>query len=213
MEPTPIAERILDASAEIVIGDGIDTLGYGTIAQRIGLTPDDVIAVFPVLEQLIAALFTREAAELARIIVDHVDRDPRGGLPSRIFGYALGAIYEHPMARALYLSDPVALNRIMRAIDGVSLVPDLTIHPELLPALRSAGMMRADVDPEAIAAVISTLGSGVSMSAPGQRIDAVAAGLVLMLERGVDADVDDTTPGKTVFAEFAESLAVDPLPR
>ncbi|QEO10494.1 TetR/AcrR family transcriptional regulator [Protaetiibacter larvae] len=213
MEPTPIAEQILDTSAEIVIGDGVEALGFGSIAERLGISPRDVSDVFPVFEELFATLLTRETGELARIIADNVERDPRGGLPSRIFGYALAAVYEHPLARALYLSDPAGLNRIMRAIDGVSAVPDLTIHPGLLPALQEAGMVRADVDPTAIAAVISTLGSGISMTAPGQLLDAVSSGLVLMLERGVDAEVEDTTPGKTVFFAFAESLAVDPLPR
>jgi len=206
--PTPSAESILHAASAIVVGDGVETLGYGALAQRLGVTPAQVSEVFPVFESLLAALFTRETGDLARLIAANVERDPRGGLPSRIFSYALGAIYEHPFARALYLEDPAALNRIMRSIDGVVVVPDLTIHPGLLPALQAAGMARTDVNPEAIAAVISVLGSGIAMSAPGQLLDAVTEGLVTMLERGVDADVTDTTPGKLVFARYAETLAV-----
>ncbi|MCS0500558.1 TetR/AcrR family transcriptional regulator [Protaetiibacter mangrovi] len=210
---TPSAASILDAACAIVIGDGVDALGYGTLAQRLDVAPDDVAAVFPVFEDLLAALLTRETNELARIIADNVERDPRGGLPSRIFGYALAAVYEHPLARALYLTDPAGLNRIMRSVDGVAPVPDLSIHPELLPTLQDVGMVRRDVDPHAVAAVISVLGSGVAMSAPGQLIDTVASGLTTMLERSVDADVVDTTPGKVVFARFAESLAVGTPPR
>ncbi|TPW95866.1 hypothetical protein FJ656_34265, partial [Schumannella luteola] len=122
---TPSAASILDAACAIVIGDGVDALGYGTLAQRLDVAPDDVAAVFPVFEDLLAALLTRETNELARIIADNVERDPRGGLPSRIFGYALAAVYEHPLARALYLTDPAGLNRIMRSVDGVAPVPDL----------------------------------------------------------------------------------------
>ncbi len=214
MEPTtPLAEQILEASAEILIGDGFEALGYGTIAQRVGRDRDDIVAVFPVFEDLLAGLLARETSELTRIIVDNVERDPRGGLPSRIFGYALGAVFEHRFARALYLSDPGGLNRIMRAIDGVSIVPDLSVHPQLLAALQEAGMVRPDVDPAAITAVISVLGSGVAMSAPGQQLDDVSAGLMMLLERGVDADVVDTTPGKNVFFRYAESLVVAALPR
>jgi hypothetical protein len=69
-------------------------------------------------------------------------------------------------------------------------------------------MVRLDVDAHAIAAVVSVLGSGIAMSAPGQQLDAVASGLISMLERGVDADVTDTTPGKLVFARYAATLAV-----
>lgn len=208
MHTTPGEESILDAAAAIVVGDGPDALGYGRLAQQLGVAFEDVTAVYPVFENLLAALLTRETGELGRIIVENVDRDPRGGLPSRIFGYALGAVYEHPVARALYLGDPAGLSRIMRAVDGVAVVPDLTIHPELLPALQKVGMVRADVDARAVGAVISVLGSGVAMSAPGQQLDAVTSGLVTLLERGVDADVSDTTPGKLVFAQYAASLAV-----
>jgi AcrR family transcriptional regulator len=208
MYTPPTHDDVLDAAAAIVVGDGADALGYARIAQHLDVTFDDVTALYPLFEELLAALLTRETGDLVRIIADNVDRDPRGGLPSRIFGYALGAIYEHPVARALYLADPGGLERIMRAIDGVARVPDLTIHPELLPALQRAGMVRLDVDAEAIAAVVSVLGSGIAMSAPGQQLDAVASGLISMLERGVDADVTDTTPGKLVFARYAATLAV-----
>jgi hypothetical protein len=208
MHTTPTEDSILDAAVAIVVGDGADALGYARIAQRLAVGLEDVMAVYPLFEDLLAALLTRETGDLARIIAENVDRDPRGGLPSRIFGYALSAVYEHPIARALYLGDPGGLERIMRAVDGVARVPDLTIHPGLLPALQEVGMARADVDARAIAAVISVLGSGVAMSAPGQQLDAVAGGLVWLLERGVDADVVDTTPGKLVFAEYAATLAV-----
>ncbi len=205
---TPTAEQILDTASRIVIGDGVEALSYGTIAQRLETDTAAVQRIFPVFEGLLASLLTRETRELLHVIADNVERDPRGGLPSRIFGYALVGVFEHPFARALYLDDPAALNRIMRAIDGVAPVPDLTIHPELLPALQDAGMIRPDADPHAIAAVISVLGSGIAMSAPGQLIDVVADGLRMLLERSVDADVVDTTPGKQVFAHYAERVAV-----
>jgi len=214
MEPTSRrAEQILEAAAAITIGDGVEALGYGTLAERLGCDRAEITAVYPVFEALLADLLTRETAELSRIIVDNVERDPRGGLPSRIFGYALGAVYEHPFARALYLADPAGLNSIMRAVDGVSIVPDLSVHPDLMAALQEAGMVRADVDPAAVTAVISVLGSGVAMSAPGQQLDNVAAGLVMLLERAVDAEVGDTTPGKNVFLRYAESLVAASLPR
>lgn len=214
MDPTtPSAEQILDAASAIVVGDGVDALTHASIAQRLGTDEHTVREAFPFAEGLFAALFTRETAELLRRVVDNVERDPRGGLPSRIFGYALGAVYEHPFARALYLDDPAGLNRVMRAIDGVAAVPDLTIHPELLPSLQGAGMMRADADPREVAAVISVIGSGIAMAAPGQLIDVVADGLRMLLERGVDADVADTTPGKRVLAHYAERVAVGSAPR
>lgn len=214
MEPTTLrVEQILTAAADILIGDGIDALGYGTLSARLGCDRSDISAVYPLFEELLADLLTRETAELSRIVVDNVERDPRGGLPSRIFGYALTAVYEHPLARALYLTDPAGLNVIMRTLDGVAAVPDLSIHPQLIASLQEVGMVRADVDPDAVTAVISVVGSGVALSAHSQPLDHVSTGLVTMLERAVDADVVDTTPGKNVFFRYAESLVVAPLPR
>ncbi|PZQ91954.1 MAG: hypothetical protein DI534_03135 [Leifsonia xyli] len=210
---TPTAEQILDAASAIVIDDSVEALGYGTIARRLGTTPREISLVFPVLEQLLAGMLNREVGALSRTIVDNVERDPRGGLPSRIFGYSLCAIYEHPLARALYLADPIGLNRIMRSVDGIVALPEVTIHPELLPALQDVGMMRRDVEPNAVAAVINMIGSGVALSAPQQQLDAATRGLVMMLERAVDADVVDTAPGKLVFARCVDSLAVGSPPR
>src|SRR5690606_180571 len=121
---TPLAPRILDAAAEIVIGDGVDALGYGTLAERLGVSRADVRATYPIFEVLLGDFLARMTASLAHIVVDNVGRDPRGGLPSRIYGYAVGAIYEAPLARALYFADPEGLTRLMRVADGVSAVPD-----------------------------------------------------------------------------------------
>ena len=203
---TPSVNEILDAAAAIIIGDGVAALGYGTLAERLDTTPAAVAEAFPLFEELLVAILARATGELVRAAVDDIDRDPRGGLPSRIFGYAIHAVYENPLARALYLTDPEGLNRMMRAVDGLVAVPELSIHPGLLPALQEVGMARADIDPHAIAAVISALGAGVAMTAPGQALDAVSRGLTTMLERTVDAEVTDTAPGKVAFARYTEAL-------
>jgi len=205
---TPSAQDILDAAAAIIVGDRADALSYARLAQHLGSTPDAVRSVYPVFESLVAALLARETAILTRIVVAHVDRDPRGGLPSRIFSYALSAIYEQPFARMLYLEDPDGLRTLMRVADGFGEIPTLSLHPELLTALQRAGMMRTDVDPAQVAALVDVVGAGVALSAPAQQLDAVVAGLTTVLERSVDADVEDTTPGKVLFAHYASTLAV-----
>lgn len=205
---TPTERDILDAAATIVVGDQTDALSYSRLAHRLGSTIDAVRAVYPVFETLVASLLTRETAMLTRVIVDNVDRDPRGGLPSRIFSYALCAVYEQPLARALYLDDPAGLARIVRMTDGVAELPTLSLHPDLLPELQRAGMMRADIAPARVAAVIDVAGAGIAMSAPRQQLDAVAAGLRMLLERAVDADVVDTTPGKALLARYTATVAL-----
>ena len=38
----PLYSRILDAAETIVIGDGVEALGFGTIAERLGVDRDEV---------------------------------------------------------------------------------------------------------------------------------------------------------------------------
>ncbi|WP_167051452.1 hypothetical protein [Salinibacterium sp. ZJ77] len=200
---TPLAPRILDAAEAIVIGDGLDALGYGTLSERLGVARESIRATYPVFEQLLGSVLARMTASLAHVVVDNVERDPRGGLPSRIYGYALSAIYETPLARALYFTDPQALARTMRTLDGVGAVPDLSISPALLPDLQTAGMARADIDASSVSAVLQAIGAGVSMTSSEQRLSDISAGLRTLLERAVDADPEDTAPGKEIAYRYA----------
>jgi hypothetical protein len=206
---TPSAQDILNAAAAIIVGDRTDALSYARLAQHLDSTVDAVRSVYPLFESLVTDLLTRETALLRRVVITHVDRDPRGGLPSRIFYYALCAIYEQPVARALYLEDPEGLQNLVRIAEGLGDLPGLSLHPELLTGLQQAGMMRADVNAEHVAAVLDVVGAGVALAAPRQQIDEVAAGLSMLLERSLDADVIDTTPGKMVFAQYTATLAVE----
>ncbi|MCP6646264.1 hypothetical protein NL493_29390, partial [Klebsiella pneumoniae] len=80
----PLTLRILDAAEAIVIGDGVEALGYEMIAERLAISHTDARDAYPVFEQIIASVLTRMTSSLARVVVDNVERDPRGGLPSRI---------------------------------------------------------------------------------------------------------------------------------
>ena len=73
--------------------------------------------------------------------------------------------------------------------------------------MQLAGMVREDVDPEWVTATISTLAAGLALTSPHDHLDDVMDGIAMMLDRSVDAQVDDTTAGKIVFSEYATSLA------
>ena len=107
-------EPVLDAAAEIVVDDGFESANLRRIAARAGITEEQLLEVFHSPGQLFVSLFNREYSGIFRMIVDHMDRDPLGGLLSHIYRHTLGAVHERPLARALYLTDPIALNTIMR---------------------------------------------------------------------------------------------------
>ena len=204
-------DALLDAAAHLVVEDGFDAVSIPTIATEAGVTPDDVLEVYASLDQLLVAMLNREYQRLWRGILGDIERDPRGGLLSNIYRYTLTSVYERPLAQALYLADRDGLNRIMRSSHGFTHVPQVGVRPSFIARMQEAGMVRSEIDPERLAAVLSAVSAGAALTAPhGPRLDLVSEGLVELLIDAVDADVADTTPGKRVFIDYATGLAEHP---
>lgn len=202
----PMYSRVLDAAETIVISDGVAALGYGTIAERLGVARDGVQEVFPLQQQLLTALLVRMTSALALSVVDNIERDPLGGLPSRIYGYSLTAIFEAPLARALYFRDPAEFTIIVRTVGGMGWVPQLSISGDLFPALQAAGMARQDVDADAVTALLNAVGAGAALMASDQQLDGISAALIMLFERSIDTDATDTRPGKRIAQDLAGAI-------
>lgn len=197
-----LRDRILDAASDIVINDGIDAATTRAIASRAGMDVAEVDEVYTSSEHLLMDLLNREYQGVRRIVADNVERDPAGGLLSRIFHYSLGALHERPLTRALYLQDPESLNRIIRATHDTEFFPRVGADHEFLAELQRVGMIRADVDIDDLEAFLSSYMAGAALSAGQADINATTAALVLLLERGVDAAVADTEPGKRALFDL-----------
>ena len=155
-------------------------------------------------------MLAREYQGMFRVIADSIDRDPLGGLLSRIYRYLLVAVHERPLARFLYLSDSDALSTIMRSAQGIAPLPTLAVDAAFIDRMQEVGMVRRDVDPEWVSAVVTAACAGAAVTAPHRGLDHLIDGLVLLLERGVDTDATDTTAGKLAFVDYALSLAPGP---
>lgn len=199
-------DELLDAASHLVIEDGFDAVSIAQIAVRAEVSEDQVLAHFGSLEDLFVTMLNREFTELGTGILDHIDRDPRGGLLSHIFRYTLIGVYERPLVRALYLSDRDGLNTIMRSTHGFSYIPDFKVRASFIEQMKEVGMVRPEVDAERLSAVLSAVSAGAALTAPHSQLDLVNEGLFHLLNRAVDADVDDTSPGKAAFVEYAMSL-------
>jgi AcrR family transcriptional regulator len=200
-------DGLLDAAAHLVVEDGFDAVSISQIALVAEVSDDELLSHFGSLEDLLVAMLNREFSRLWTDILDHIERDPRGGLLSHIYRHTLSGVYERPLVRALYLADRDGLNTIMRATHGFAYVPELGVRSEFIERMKDAGMVRADVDAASLSAVLSAVSAGAALTAPGSQLDLVNAGLFDLLSSSVDADVDDTAPGKITFVEYATSLA------
>lgn len=141
-------------------------------------------------------------------IVDHVDRDPRGGLLSRMYTYILSSVYERPLARTLFVIDRDALHQIMRNANGFLYLPNIGVRADLIENLQNVGMVRLDIDARMVSSVLSVCSAGLAITAPHDDLDTTIRAIADLLHRSVDADVADTSPGKGVFYEWATSLTL-----
>jgi AcrR family transcriptional regulator len=199
-----VRARALDAASDIVVNDGIDALTSRAIAHRAGIAESEVEELYASAEQLLADLLISEYRGMRRSIADGIERDPRGGLLSRVYRYSIIAIHERPLSRALYIQEPGSLNRIVRMTHGTEYFPPFGTDPEFLAELQRVGMIRADVDLDELGAFLRAYMAGTALISTAGDVDAIVAGGVLLIERGVDADVVDTEPGKRAFFENVE---------
>jgi AcrR family transcriptional regulator len=197
-----LRDRILDAASDIVVNDGLAAASTRAIAHRASLDPVEVEEVYASHEHLLMDMLNREFEGIRRMVADNVERDPAGGLLSRIFHYSLSAVHERPLTRALYLQDPESLNRIIRATHDTEFFPRVGADRPFLQRLQEVGMIRADVDVDDLTAFLSAYMAGTAIAAPTADVNATVAALVLLLERGVDAEVADTEPGKRAMFEL-----------
>ena len=198
---------VLDAAEDLVVNDSLGAVTAKSVSGRLGITEDELLQFFPTMTDLLVSMVNREYIAMFSVVLDNVERDPLGGLLSRIIRYTLTAIYERELARALYLSDPDGLNSVMRASYGLGHTPHLHLRSSFIEQMQLAGMVREDVDPEWITAAISAIAAGMALTSPHDDLDDIVDGISLMLDRSVDVATEDTTPGKIVFCEYATSLA------
>lgn len=208
--PVTDVETVLDAASDIIQNDGYAAVTLPAIALRTGVSVDELEQMFPTANDAMVAMLNREFHGMYGLIVENIERDPRGGLLSRMYTYILSAVYERPLARTLFVIDREALNSIMRNSSSYVYAPSVGVRSELIEELQRAGMVRADVDARQVSSILSACSAGLALTAPHDDLGLVIDGLSTLLSRGVDADVTDSTAGKAVFFDWATKLT---LPR
>jgi AcrR family transcriptional regulator len=199
--------QLLDVAARIVTGGGFATLTLERLAREVDIPSERLYAEYGSIEQILVLMLNREFMSIYVEIVDHIERDPRGGQLSRIYYYTLAAVYERPLARVLYTIDPDAMNSIMRSANSLNYLPGVGIRADLIESMQRLGMVRRTVDASAVSSMLTVFSAGLAFTAPHQDIDRVVRGMTDLLGQVVDENVEDTLPGKRAFYDWALSLA------
>jgi AcrR family transcriptional regulator len=198
--------RILDVAAEILADGGFETLTLKSLAAAAGVPVSEIVDHFGSLGETLVLVLNREFTGIYLSVVEHIERDPAGGLLSRIYYYTLAAVYERPLARMLYTIDPEAMSSIMRSANSYGYVPGVGIRAELIEKMQVAGVVRREVDAGTVSSMLTIFSAGLALTAPHEDLDRIVRGVADLLAKVVDVDTQDTTAGKAVFYEWAMSL-------
>jgi AcrR family transcriptional regulator len=198
--------RVLDVAAGIVADGGFETLTLARLADASDVPLPVLVELFGTVEQALVLMLNREFTGIYVSMVDHIERDPDGGRLSRIYYYTLAAIYERPLARTLYTVDRDAMNSIMRTANSFKYVPGVGIRADLIEAMQRVGMVRPDVDAGTVSNMLTVFSAGLALTAPHDDLDRIVRGVTDLLAQVVDADVQDTAPGKAAFYHWALNL-------
>lgn len=200
--------RVLDTASEIVAGGGFDTITVDLLAERVGMTAENLVGTFGSLEEVLVLMLNREFTSIYVSMVNDIERDPNGGRLSRIYFYTLSTVYERPLARILYTVDREAMNSIMRNANSFRYIPGVGIRGDLIETMQRVGMVRRDVDAGTVSHMLTIFSAGLALTAPHEDLDRIVRGVTDLLAQVVDEDgVVDTTPGKAAFFDWALNLS------
>ena len=200
--------RVLDVASEIVAGGGFDTLTLELLADRTGTSVEALTETFGSLQEALVLMLNREFTGIYVSMVDDIERDPDGGKLSRIWYYTLAAVYERPLARTLYTVDREAMNSIMRSANSFGYIPGVGIRADLIETMQRVGMVRRDVDAGTVSHMLTIFSAGLALTAPHDDLDRIVRGVTDLLAQVVDEEgVEDSSPGKAAFFEWALNLA------
>jgi AcrR family transcriptional regulator len=199
--------RVLDVAADIVASGGFDTLTIESLASAAEVSPELIVEHFGSLQEALVLMLNREFTGIYVSMLDHIERDPDGGRLSRIYYYALSAVYERPLARTLYTLDRDAMNSIMRSANSFGYIPGVGIRTDLIESMQRAGMVRRDVDAGTVSHMLTIFSAGLALTAPHRDLDRIVRGVTDLLAQVVDEqNIVDTTPGKSAFFDWAINL-------
>jgi AcrR family transcriptional regulator len=154
-------QQILDAAVAQIIRHGYDKTTMGDIADEAGVSRGTVYLYFKGKDELFEALVYREYLEYARIWLELVESDPRGGTVGGYYRATLSAVNSRPLIQALMRRDPRIVGSYLRKRDNLfAWIQTGPIVPETLRSLQKAGTIRKDVDANVAAHIIEMLGYG-----------------------------------------------------
>lgn len=201
-----LLDSVLIATENLFLENGFDGVTLDGVAEKAGISHQEVRELYPSELDALVAMMNREFMTMYQGIISDVERDPLGGLLSRMYTYILSQVYERPVARSLFMIERTALHTLMRHQHAMMYLPTVQFRRELVAELQRVGMVRPDCDPTLVSESLTVISGGLALTAPHPQLDVIVHSLMEMFGRQYDAEVTDTEVGKRVFSAWASKL-------
>jgi AcrR family transcriptional regulator len=142
-----LADKILDAAAELITRWGYSKTTIDDIARQAGVSRGTIYLRWKTRDELFWVLLTRENLSLAEEVRQQLTADPEGITLHGLMKYSTLAALKSPLAKAMLLIDHTMLGELARKDNQNTLFAErMTFWQSFLGTLRTKGVIRADLE-------------------------------------------------------------------
>lgn len=206
-------QRILNAAARLIAHYGYDKTTVSDIAHEARVSKGAVYLHWDSKEALFEALLLREMLAFTVQWLEQVERDPDGGQLHALYLHSLAVIEQQPLLKALITRDQRVIGDFLRRQDATLYAQRSGFNQEFIRLMQTAGVVRADVDPQMVAYVLNCIRAGmvfVEELMPPEQVPPLAAaigGLADFIERAfAPPGGGDSEAGKQVIRSIVAAL-------
>lgn len=159
--PDERQEHLLRAAADVIVRLGYDKTTMSDIAAAAGVSRGTVYLYFKSKDDLFEALLSWEFLQYARIWLEALEADPRGGTMGGYYRAAFHAMSRRPLMGSIIRRDLRVLGNYLRKPGNVfAAFESGSATTDLIRALQTAGAVRPDLDPAVVAYIVESISYG-----------------------------------------------------
>ncbi|MCE1253477.1 MAG: TetR/AcrR family transcriptional regulator [Anaerolineae bacterium] len=160
-------DRILDATAELILRWGYNKTTIDDIARQAGVAKGTIYLHWKTREDLFKALLKRERLEHARDFQERILNDPLGCTLRGITRHSVLAVMKRPLLKAILLGDMEVLGKLAPGERNSSAYAErLAGFKSYLQLLNQYGLLRSDLNLQKQVHIWSAVFSGFLLGAP-----------------------------------------------
>ena len=201
----------MDAAAALIVRYGYDKTTMNDIADEAGVTRAIAYIHFKNKDALLNALLYRETQQYMQAWLDDFESNPGNGTISGVFRSSLHAVNRSPFLSAMMKQDQRVFGGYLRKPGNLfESIQIGSIWVETLGLLRSAGAIRAEVDPALFSYIMNALSLGLVTMQGDKKFgdpppfDDLMTAIAEMLDRTLaPADSANQEAGRAILRQMA----------